>query len=114
MKWNDSRCAAMMFSQLRITSLMFSAAVIMCLNSLKKELQYPHFLLVIGDYSFGVFFLHMFFVIPVGIILSHFESFIPAIIARYFQFITSMLGSLAVCLILHRLLGKKNSWLVGI
>ena len=103
-----------MFSQLRLTAFAYSASIIIFLNFVRKRIKhYPRIINFIGDYSFGIFFLHMFFIIPLGIMYSHFGWQFP-IIFRYIQFIISILGSLIICQIIYRVLDKKLCWIAGI
>lgn len=70
------------------------------------------FLKFIGDYSYGIYYVHIFFIMVINKIYIDFCPYkLNLFLLEFIEIILSLLLSIISCIIVRKLIGKKNSML---
>jgi len=103
------QCTFFAVSQVKISSFLYAAAVIHYFFVIRRYNPWaPPLLVKIGNYSFGIFFIHPFFLIVIDKILSWFPVFCECLIGTHLiQLAGALLLSYYAVVIARRILGEK-------
>ncbi|MEQ8235512.1 MAG: acyltransferase [Syntrophomonadaceae bacterium] len=108
-------CTFFAVSQVKISSFLYAAAVIHYFFVIRRYSPgAPPLLVKLGDYSFGIFFIHPFFLVVIDKVLSWFPIFCACLIGVHLiQLVGALFLSYYAVVIARSILGEKpaRQWL---
>ncbi|NMC27484.1 MAG: hypothetical protein GYA42_04980, partial [Syntrophomonadaceae bacterium] len=109
------QCTVLAVSQVKVSSFLYAAAVIHYFFVIRRyNPGAPPLLVKLGDYSFGIFFIHPFFLIVIDKVLSWFPLFCRCLIGIHLiQLAGALFLSYYAVVIARRILGERlaSRWL---
>ncbi len=109
---NFEKLSWLKFSQLKISGMLFSFSVILFVYALSeradKQRQYK-LLQLIGDNSYGIFYLHTFFIIVINFIVKTLDFYIPLPIIQIIQLFVAIICSILSIIIIKLCFKDKLS-----
>lgn len=108
----NTRLSDIAFSQWHITAYLYAAATIFLFLAFAKTEWTNSALAYIGDVSYGIYFVHCFFISCFSAVWSRLGIVLPLCLTRSIRFAFTMIGSLLVLCVLNKILPSqwKKYW----